>query len=335
MSKRIGFAGVPAALAALVFCGLAAGAHAQQILRLGSIVAPASVQAQAMDRFAENVKKKNVGVEIRTFHGSQLGGGPDQVRNVQLGVQDMFMDGMTFWADFSDDMRIAETPFSFASREHFEKWVQSTSFGRIQEEIIAKGNQRLINLGVNWRRGPFRALVAKKPVLNLDDFSNLRLRVWQSEVITRFYGKPGLGATPVVLPLGDVYLGMRQGVVDALTLPFDLVLSMKFHEVGNHIMLWDEFWQVLPMSINEKKWQALTEAQRRAITESVDEAGNWYNGQLANSVAQWKAELVKAGATLHNVDRTPFVQRIVERNRQWQKENYWRAGLIDEIERLR
>jgi TRAP-type C4-dicarboxylate transport system substrate-binding protein len=257
------------------------------------------------------------------------------VRNVQLGVQDMFMDGMVFWSDYSDDMRIAETPFSFASREHFEKWVQSASFNRIQDDIIAKGNQRLINLGVMWRRGPFRVLVAKKPVLSLEDFSNLRLRVWQSEVATRFYGKPGLGATPVVLPLGDVYVGMLQGVVEGLTLPFDLVQPMKFHEVGSHIMLWDEFWQVLPMSISEKKWQSLTDAQRRAITESVDEAGIWYNDQLAQSVVQWKADLVKAGATLHDVNRAPFVQRIAERNRQWQKENYWRPGLIDEIEKLR
>jgi TRAP-type C4-dicarboxylate transport system substrate-binding protein len=110
-------------LVALAGFGFAAGATAQQILRLGSIVAPASVQAQAMDRFADSVKKKNVGIEVRTFHGSQLGGGPEQVRNVQLGVQDMFMDGMVFWADYSDDMRIAETPFTFASREHFERWV--------------------------------------------------------------------------------------------------------------------------------------------------------------------------------------------------------------------
>jgi len=308
---------------------------AQQVLRLGSIVAPASVQAQAIDRFADNVKKKNVGIEIRTFHGSQLGGGPEQVRNVQLGVQDMFMDGMVFWADFSDDMRIAETPFSFASREHFERWVQSASFKRVQDEIIAKGNQRLINLGVMWRRGPFRVLVAKKPVRSLEDFNDLRLRAWQSEVITRFYGKPGLGATTVVIPLGDVYIAMRQGVVEGVTLPFDLVQSMKFHEVANHIMLWDEFWQVLPMSINEKKWQAFNDAQRRAITESADEAGNWYNEQLAASVEKWKAELIKAGAIFHNVDRAPFVQRIAERNRQWQKENYWRPGLIDEIEKLR
>jgi TRAP-type transport system periplasmic protein len=315
---------------------IAAPARAQTVtLRLGSIVAPASVQAQAMDRFAQAARDKNVGLDIRVLHNSQLGGGPEQVRNVQLNVQDMFMDGMVFWGDFSNDMRIAETPFSFANREHFERWVRSPSFGRIQNEIVEKGGQRLINLGLAWRRGPFRVLVAKRPVMNLQDFSQLRLRIWQSETVSRFYGRDGLGATTVVIPLGDVYVGMRQGVVDSVTLPFDLVQPMRFHEVANHIMLIDEFWQVLPMSINERKWQGLSEAQRRAITESVDDAGRWYNDQLASSVERWRAELQQAGATFHTPDRAAFVQRITERNRQWQREGYWRAGLIDEIEALR
>ena len=319
-------------LAATLFLG---SASAQQVVRMGSIVAPASIQAQAMDRFADSVKKKNVGVEVRSFHASQLGGGPEQGRNVQLGIQDMFMDGMTFLSDFSDDMRIAESPFTFASREHFEKWVRSPSFKKIEQDLLAKGNMRMFNLGEMWRRGPFRVLVAKRPVLTLEEFGHLRLRAWQSEVITRFYGKPGLGATAVVIPLGDVYVGMRQGVVDGVTLPFDLVQPMKFHEVGNHIMLWDEYWQVLPMIVNEKKWQSLSEPQRRALVESIDEAGRWYNDQLAASVEKWKSELSKAGATIHNVNRAPFVQRISERNRQWQKDGYWRPGLIDEIEKLR
>lgn len=322
-------------LASALTLGAHATANAQQVLRLGSIVAPASVQAQAMDRFVESVKAKNVGLDIKVFHASQLGGGPEQVRNIQTGVQDMFMDGMTFWGDYSDDMRIAETPFSFASREHFEKWVLSPSFDKIQKEIITKGNQRFINLGVPWRRGPFRVLIANVAAPTLADFAKLRVRTWQQESINRFYGPQGLGATTVVLPLGDVYVGMRQGVVDAVTLPFDLVQPMKFHEVGKHIMLWDEFWQVLPMSISERRWQALNDAQRKALTESIDDAGRWYNDQLAASVEKWKAELQAAGVTFHAVDRAPFVARIVERNRQWQKDGYWRAGLIDEIDGLR
>lgn len=310
-------------------------AQATTTLRLGTIVAAGSVQGQALERFAEDVRRRNVGLDIRLFHASQLGGGPEQVRNVQLGIQDMFMDGMTFWGDHSDDMRIAETPFSFASREHFEAWVKSPAFERIQRELIQKANQRFVNLGEMWRRGPFRVLIANRPVTTLEEFQRIRVRSWQSESINRFYGRSGLGATTVVVPLADVYVAMRQGVVDGLTLPFDLVQPMRFHEVGKHIMLWDEFWQVLPLSLNEARWQRMSEPQRRAMTEAIDAAGRWYNEQLAGSVEQWRQELERAGVTFHQVERAAFVQRIAERNLQWQREGYWRAGFIDEIEALR
>lgn len=328
-ARRMVIAG--AALAAL----LPAASEAQTTLRLGTIVAAGSVQGQALERFAADMKERNVGLDIRLFHGSQLGGGPEQVRNVQLGIQDMFMDGMTFWGDYSDDMRIAETPFSFASRQHFEAWVRSPGFQRVQQEIIQKANQRFINLGELWRRGPFRVLIANRPVTTLAEFQRMRLRSWQSESINRFYGPGGLGATTVVLPLADVYVGMRQGVVDGLTLPFDLVQPMRFHEVGKHIMLWDEFWQVLPLALNENRWQRMNEDQRRAMTEAADAAGRWYNDQLAASVEKWRTEMQAAGVTFHQIERAAFVQRIAERNRQWQQEGYWRQGFIDEIEALR
>jgi len=305
------------------------------VLRLGSIVAPASVQAQAMDFFAQRVAEKNVGIDVRLFHNSQLGGGPEQVRNVQLGIQEMFMDGMVFWGDFSDDMRLAETPFSFASREHFEAWVTSDTFDRIQNEIIAEGNQRLINLDVPWRRGPFRVVVSTKPLASLEDFRSLRVRTWQSEVINRFYGPEGLGATTIVLPLGDVYVGMRQGLVDAVTLPLDLVVPLKFGEVANHVVIWNEFWQVLPMSISETVWQSLSVEQRNALTEAANEAGEYYNTSVTASVDGWLSELRAAGVEVTEMDRTDFVEVIGAKNLQWQAEGYWRAGLIDEIEALK
>ncbi len=327
-SKAICAAAIAAALAT-------PAAAADVVLRLGSIVAPASVQALAMDRFAELVAEKDVGIEVRLFHNSQLGGGPEQVRNVQLGIQEMFMDGMVFWGDFSDDMRLAETPFSFASREHFEAWVTSETFDRIQEEIIAQGNQRLINLEVPWRRGPFRVLVSTKPMTGLDDFRNLRVRTWQSEVINRYYGPEGLGATTIVLPLGDVYVGMRQGLVDAVTLPLDLVVPLKFGEVASHVVIWNEFWQVLPMSISETVWASLSDEQRNALIEAANEAGEFYNASVSASVESWLAELRADGVEVTEIERDEFVEVIEARNRQWQAEGYWRAGLIDEVEALK
>lgn len=313
-----------------------APAFAQAIvLRVGDNVPATSVQGVALDRFAEIVATKNVGLDVKVFHGSQLGSGPVQVQNVQLGAQDLAMGGITFLEQYSADLRIAETPFSFASRDHFEKWVRSPAFEKVHAEVVKNGGQRLINLGELWRRGPFRVLISTRPVTSLDDFGKLKLRLWESEVATRFYGKQGLGATPVNIPLGDVYLAMRQGVVDSLTLPFDLVVSMKFGEVAKHVVLVDEFWQHLPLTINEAKWQSLNAAQRKALTDAADEAGRFYNKEVAQQVDNWKKELTQAGVSLDPIDRTAFVERIRQRNQEWEAAGYWRKGLIAEIGALK
>lgn len=305
---------------------------ADTVLRLGDIVAPGSVQAEATERFAGIVNEADVGLEVQTFHGGALGTGPVQVQNVSLGVQEMFIGGLALIATYVDDLKIAETPFTFDSREHFEAWVQSPGFDRIMEELVAGGNQRIINREELWRRGPFRVMLATKPVLTLEDLATTKLRLWESEVANRFWGEQGLGAIPVNLPFGDVYVGLRQGVVEAVTTPFDLVVSMKFHEVAPHLMYIDSFWQMLPMTINEDVWQSLNDTQRQTLIDAANEAGRHFNQRVAESVEGWKQELTDAGVTFHEVDRGPWVERIQQRNREWAEAGYWRAGLIEEIE---
>lgn len=306
-------------------------ASAQTVLRLGDIVAPGSVQAQATQHFAELVNNAGVGLDVQLFHASSLGTGPVQVQNVSLGVQEMFIGGLALIATFADDLKIAETPFTFASREHFENWVRSPHFESIMQELVTNGNQRIINREVLWGRGPFRVMLATRPVLNLDDLSTLKLRLWESEVVNRYWGEQGLGAIPVNLPFGDVYLALRQGVVDAVTTPFDLVVSMKFAEVAKHLIYIDSFWQMLPLSINEDIWQELDDEQRKTLIDAANQSGELFNQLVADNVEVWRAELVEMGVTFHTIDRTPWVERIQQRNREWAEQGYWRDGLIDEI----
>ena len=144
-----------------------------------------------------------------------------------------------------------------------------------------------------------------------------------------------MGAIPVTIPFGDVYLGLRQGVVDAVTTPFDLITSMKFGEVAKHVMLLDQFPQILPISINEAKWQSLTAEQQAVMIKAADESGVFFNDTVNASLEKWTKELKGMGVTIHEVDRTPFVERIAERNREWQAEGYWPENLISDIESLR
>jgi TRAP-type C4-dicarboxylate transport system substrate-binding protein len=311
-------------------------AHAADVvLKLGDDVAPASVQAQAIEKFAEEVAKRDVGIEVQYFHGSQLGTGAQQIQNVKLGIQDMVNTGYELLDVFSEKIKIASTPFTFADYQHFENWLKSPDFEEVQQEIVEKGNQRIINLGVVWKRGPFRVMIASEPILTLDELSQVKFRVHESEVVKRFWGKEGLGATVVVLPLSDVYLSLRQGVVDAITMPFDLIVPMKFTEVAKHVMLLRDYPQFLPIMINEAKWQSLTPEQQQALTEAADEAGRFYNAEIEKNVEQWRAELEASGVIFHEVDRGPWVERIRERNRRWEEEGYWSAGLVDTIDSYR
>ena len=320
---------------AAMFAALTSSARAADIvLRIGDIVAPTSVQADATDRFAAIIKAKNVGLEIKTFHAAQLGTGPVQVQNVQLGVQEMFIGGLAFYGNFSDRLKIAETPFSFAGREHFEKWIASEKYSPLKD-VITAGGQRIINVNVPWRRGPFRVMMATRPVHNLEDLSTIKLRLWEAEVANRFWGSKGLGAIPVTIPFGDVYLGLRQGVVEAVTTPFDLITAMKFGEVAKHVMMLRQFPQILPMSINEAKWQSLNQAQQKALVAAADEAGTYFNDKVNSMLEKWTEELKAMGITFHEVDRKPFVERIAQRNREWQAEGYWPKNLISNIESLR
>lgn len=323
-------------LAALALCLGTTAAHAADIaLRIGDIVAPTSVQAQATDRFAEIVNGADAGIEVQVFHGSSLGDGAVQVENVSFGVQEMFIGGLSFLGAYSERLNIAETPFTFASREHFEGWVNSAAFDEIMDEMIASSNQRIINREVLWRRGPFRVMLANKPVLTLDDLSSTKLRLWDAEVANRFWGEKGLGAIPVNIAFGDVYVALRQGVVDAVTTPFDLVDAMKFAEVAKHLMYVDSFWQMLPMTINEDTWNALTDEQKELLTAAANEAGEYFNTQVEASVAEWTKGLEEMGVEFHQIDRGPWVERIAERNLEWAAEGYWPEGLIEDIEALK
>jgi len=110
------------------------------------------------------------------------------------------------------------------------------------------------------------------------------------------------GATLFVLPLSDVYLSLRQGVVDAITMPFDLLQPMKFGEVAKEMMMLRDYPQFLPLMISEQKWQSLSDEQRKALTESADVAGNFYNEQIAGNVEKWKADLAALGVKVHLLD---------------------------------
>jgi TRAP-type C4-dicarboxylate transport system substrate-binding protein len=102
-----------------------------------------------------------------------------------------------------------------------------------------------------------------------------------------------LGANPVPMPWGEVYLAMKQGTVDAMESPVFTVVSDKFYEVTKYYSLTKHTYPPISWFTNLKKYQALPPDLRQAM----DEAGK------AACAMDRKAELEKEKGDLEFIKK--------------------------------
>lgn len=105
-----------------------------------------------------------------------------------------------------------------------------------------------------------------RAVHTLADLQGLRLRAPAEllEVLRRF------GADPVEMPMGEVYSALAKGVLDGVVAPADTLRSLHFAEVAHY------FYTIrvprgayAARAIGLRRWQSLTDEERRILEESV------------------------------------------------------------------
>lgn len=324
-------------LAALALVLMMTSALEAKTLKIGHILAPGSNQNQALEKvFKPSVEKATAGsLKIEVFPNEQLGHAPDQVEGVKLGTQAMFLGSQTWFEAHVKQIGVATIPFLFDNRAHFQKWMNEVLGKNLMPELIKNANQRIINLQPPWERGPFRVICAKKPIFSPEDINGLKLRLWPAQMIQKSWA--GLGANVHTIDFAEAYLALKQGVVEAITSPFDLVDPQKFAEVAPYITELRQYPQLELISINEKIWQDLTDTERKALIDGAVEAGKWYNQQAQTRVSETiQLLLSKNNAKYILVNRQPFVdvfrKKVVP---QLIKDGLVEESWVKEVESLR
>ncbi|HEU5134106.1 MAG TPA: TRAP transporter substrate-binding protein DctP [Steroidobacteraceae bacterium] len=105
-----------------------------------------------------------------------------------------------------------------------------------------------------------------KPIHTLEDMRGLRLRAPAEllEVLRRF------GADPVDMPMGEVYSALAKGVLDGVVAPADTLRSLHFAEVADHFnTLRVPRGAYAARAIGQRRWEALTDAERAILREGI------------------------------------------------------------------
>jgi len=303
-------------------------AKEQIVLRFAHIYPAENVQAIASQMFADLVEKKTNGeVKINVFPACQLGTSEEQFEMVRVGTLDITDASLDFYASLEETWKLCGWAFAFKSNEHLINYTKKNAYKKATERLEKNYNLKVI--AVNWIRGPFKVLVSKKPIMSLKDFQGLKLRM--PEVASQLKNWRAIGAVPTPIAWPEAFLALKQGIVDAMDCPFDLVYSMKFHTVAPYILLSRHMYQPIAVSMNVNNFNKLDKNYQDAILEAAKEAGDWYTEQSFAGFEENKKKLIAEGAVIIEANMSEWRKKSMEEAWEFEKNGEWPKGTIQEV----
>jgi TRAP-type C4-dicarboxylate transport system substrate-binding protein len=253
-----------------------------------------------------------------------------------MGSVDMMVEDIGGWEFFDPALRIIRFAYVFRDYDHYLKYLNSSVLEESKKKVLGRGHHFLLpNKDAVWARGPYRVLASKKPIYNADDVKGLKLRLYESETAKKVWGQ-ALGANITVIPWGETYLALKQGMVEAVTSPLDSLYDIKFTEVCKYVTEIKEFYQNQTVTINTKKWQSFSPAIQKALTDAATETALTMNTRLYAQVEKDMQRMMDDhGASFLKVSTRSFQGKVKPYVDELENQNFWPKGLYGRVQEIK
>ena len=213
---------------------------------------------------------------------------------LQLGTLDMCWSDLGTLANWQPHLGFISLPFLFNDFEH----VKRVMYGPPGKQVIDVAKDALgveiLSLGASG----FRVFLSKKPIHKADDVRGIKLRV--PEIPTWVEMAKAMGSNPTPIPAGEMYTALQTGVIDAIEVPADYIISAKIYEVAGFATKTHHIFTEVSMMASAKKMAALPPNVQKVIRDTAIESvqKEMWDANIKEQTAAWNelAGKVKADA---------------------------------------
>ncbi len=322
-----------AAVAVALACAPTLAEAARVTLKLGHIRAEASPTHKAALKFADLVARKTGGeVEIKVFPNSQLGGILDMFTGMKAGSLEMVYGGINTYGFIKggEVFQITAVPFLYRDYDHMRRVLLSPIFRPHLEAAEKATGVKVIN--INGDTAPRELTTRDRPVRTAADFKGLKIRIAESAMVRAAMQK--LGANPQVIPFADLYVALKQGVVDAQENGVIPIKNMSFFEVQKYLTLTHYIRDVESFYVSADKWKTLSPAQQKALSDASEEAGD-LETQLTKQELEEATKFLSAKMTVIEPDLASIRKALEGVYEEQFEGKLWPKGLLQQIREFR
>lgn len=244
----------------------------------------------------EIFRRSNGRLKIEPYFSEALSKESEAFESVRYGVADI--------AEFSYDVAIGHFPFH-------ERVFTTVSMGRAMEnptdwlveiqKSFPEVMEELDDVKVLFCHAQSVGMVigSKEPIRTLDELRNKKVNVIGDYQVANKLRS--LGVSVVSVPLADVYMSMQQGIIDAASCDFDLLVSRRLGDVIKHATLLNTTCFVFCVAMNKQSYERLPADLRTVIDSVSNEYGreifkHFWNTRPYEALETW---ITQMGGQLH------------------------------------
>lgn len=259
---------------------------------------PGGVAAQ---QFADNVAKRTNGaIKITVYPNNELGAPDEMLEQNILGAVDMTLGTQGSLDKYSKKFATVMLPFAFDNYQHAYDVLDGPFYDWTVNDLDEQG---LVFIG-SWDYG-FRNLTnSKRPVNTPADVKGLKIRT-PGEIQLQSCME-ALGAEVQKIAFNELYLSLKQGVVDGQENPLAVIYFNKYSEAQKYLALTNHVYNSMNLVISKKTWGKLTLEQQTIIREESKNAATSMRSSIQSTEEDYIKKLEEAGMVVTRPDRAAF-----------------------------
>lgn len=279
---------------------LALGAHATEF-RSADIHPDDYPTVTAVKFMGERLKALSGGKHsIKVFNNSALGNEKDTIEQTKIGALQMVRVNIAPMNNICPETQVPTMPFLFRSVEHMHKVLD----GPVGEDILKScEKQGFIGLAF-YDSGARSMFTAKKPVRSFADMKGLKVRVQQSDLWVSMIEAMGANATP--MPMGEVYTGLKTGLIDAAENNYPTYESARAFEVAKYYSKTEHSMAPEMLLFSKRVWDKLSPEEQGWLRQAAKESVPYMRKQWAEREVKSLATVKAGGAEIIEIDKKPF-----------------------------
>ena len=297
-----------------------------RVLRIAYVMAPGGASHEAGLKIAELVEKYSDGrIAGRVYPNGVLGNDRILVEGLKLGSQDMVIIGTSAIGWYLPEYEFIEAPFLFRDYNHLDSVLYGDIGKEIEQRIYEKSG---IHFLAYFHRGSRYLTTTNTVVRSPDDLKGLKMRVPELPVYIKSWEI--FGANPTPIAYSDMFMALKQGVVDGQENPLEVIYTSHLYETQAYVMNTRHLVGFYEVAVGDRYFKKFSPEEQAIIERAIHEAAEFQNKLVDEYEAVYRAKLEESGVQFIDVDRGAFEKLAKEKLPVEFKES-WELDVFERI----